>query len=65
MQVQGEVLYGYPVLGKVEVADPDKRRAVIAAIKTAVRGQVGGAVEVLHPASRHPSGEGGRDSSSW
>src|SRR5829696_8202121 len=33
----GEVLYGYPVLGKVEVSDPERRREVIAAIKSAVR----------------------------
>jgi hypothetical protein len=35
--VPGEVLYGYPVLGKVEVSDPARRREVIAAIKSAVR----------------------------
>lgn len=36
-QDKGELLYGYPVLGKVAVADPERRRAVTAAIKTAIR----------------------------
>lgn len=34
-QQKGEILYAYPVLGKVEIADPEQRRAVIAAIKEA------------------------------
>lgn len=36
IQSKGE-LYGYPVLGKVEVSDPARRREVIAAIAGAVR----------------------------
>ncbi len=34
---KGELLYGYPVLGKVVVADPEKRREVVAAVKEAIR----------------------------
>ena len=34
---KGELLHGYPVLGKVEISDPEKRRAVVSAIKEAVR----------------------------
>lgn len=36
-QAKGEVLHGFPVLGKVEVTDPGRRREVIAAVKEAVR----------------------------
>jgi hypothetical protein len=36
-QAKGEVLHGYPVLGKIEVTDPGRRREVIAAVKEAVR----------------------------
>jgi hypothetical protein len=36
-QARGEVLHGYPVLGKVEITDPEQRRAVISAVKDAVR----------------------------
>jgi hypothetical protein len=36
-QAKGELLHGYPVLGKVEITDPEKRRAVVSAIKEAVR----------------------------
>jgi hypothetical protein len=38
-QQKGEVLFGYPVLGKVEVTDPAQRRVVVAAIKEAARAQ--------------------------
>jgi hypothetical protein len=34
---KGESMHGYLVLGKVEVTDPERRRAIIAAIKAAVR----------------------------
>lgn len=37
-QAKGEVLHGYPVLGKVDVADPARRREVVAAVAAAVRG---------------------------
>lgn len=40
-QQRGEVLFGYPVLGKVEVTDPGERRAVVTAIKEASRADVG------------------------
>jgi len=33
----GETLYGCPVIGSVEVTDPDQRREVIAAVKSAIR----------------------------
>jgi hypothetical protein len=36
-QVKGEILHGYPVLGKVEVTDRDQRQALVSAIKDAVR----------------------------
>ena len=38
-QKGGEILYGYPVLGKVEVADPDQRRAIVAALKDGAKGE--------------------------
>ncbi|HJZ53912.1 MAG TPA: hypothetical protein VKE74_03090 [Gemmataceae bacterium] len=36
-QSRGEVLDGYPVLGKVEVTDPGQRQKVYSAIRGAVR----------------------------
>src|SRR5688572_21611027 len=36
-QEKGELFHRHPVLGKVEVADPDRRRAIVVAINTAVR----------------------------
>ena len=36
-QAKGETLHGYPVLGKVEITDPEQRRLVMAAIKDAIR----------------------------
>src|SRR4051794_22331211 len=32
-QEKGEKLFGYPVLGSVEVTDPERRRAVVSALK--------------------------------
>jgi hypothetical protein len=36
-QQKGEVVHGYPVLGKVEVTDRDLRREMIAAVKKSIR----------------------------
>lgn len=36
-QVKGEMLHGYPVLGKVEITDSEQRRAVVSGIREAVR----------------------------
>ncbi len=36
-QMRGEILHGYPVLGKVEIADREQRQALVLAIKDAVR----------------------------
>jgi hypothetical protein len=36
-QAKGEILHGYPVLGKVEITDREQRHLVVAAIKDAVR----------------------------
>jgi hypothetical protein len=36
-QAKGEILHGHPVLGKVEITDPEQRRLVIAMIKDAIR----------------------------
>jgi hypothetical protein len=47
-QKQGEVLYRYRVLGKIEVADPVQRRAIVAAIKAGV-GHKGGWPPALSP----------------
>jgi hypothetical protein len=32
-QERGEMLFGYPLLGSVEVTDPEQRRAVVSALK--------------------------------
>lgn len=36
---QGEMLYGYPLLGKVAITDPGKRRDVLAAVRADLRGE--------------------------
>src|SRR5437763_6784569 len=36
-QAKGEILHGYPVLGKVEITDLEQRRAVVAGVKEPMR----------------------------
>ena len=33
----GEILYGCPVLGRVEITDPNQRRSVMAAVKSGIQ----------------------------